>query len=219
MEGLAITPDGRTLVGIMQNSLIQDANEGATKLLRIVTIDIASGKVTHQFAYNLTTGSGVSEILALNNHELIVDERDGTGREANVPPGNSTNAKVKQLFKIDLEGAVDVSDMDGTTATANAVQKTLFINLVTVFNGAGIALDEIPSKIEGIAFGPDTKEGNSTVHTLWVGNDNDFVQTVNDVNGNAILNPNQIFVIGFTDADLNGSVLVPQQFEGFHFGW
>ena len=25
MEGLAITPDGRTLVGIMQNALIQDA--------------------------------------------------------------------------------------------------------------------------------------------------------------------------------------------------
>jgi hypothetical protein len=37
MEGLAITPDGRTLVGIIQAPLIQDANEGATKLLRIVT--------------------------------------------------------------------------------------------------------------------------------------------------------------------------------------
>lgn len=36
MEGLAITPNGRTLVGIRQNSLIQDANAGATKLLRIV---------------------------------------------------------------------------------------------------------------------------------------------------------------------------------------
>ncbi len=61
MEGLAITPDGRTLVGIMQNALIQDANEGgaAANLLRVVTIDIASGQVTHQFGYNLTDGSGV----------------------------------------------------------------------------------------------------------------------------------------------------------------
>ena len=41
MEGLAITPDGRTLVGIMQNALIQDASDGASKLLRIVTIDIS----------------------------------------------------------------------------------------------------------------------------------------------------------------------------------
>ena len=42
MEGLAITPDGKTLVGIMQNALIQDANLGgaATKLSRIVTVDI-----------------------------------------------------------------------------------------------------------------------------------------------------------------------------------
>ena len=192
MEGLAITPDGRTLVGIMQNALTQDANEGATKLLRIVTIDILSGHVTHQYAYLLTAGSGVSEIVALNNHEFLVDERDGTGREANVPPGNSTNAKVKQLFKIDLDGAVDVSAMDGLTAAANAVPKTLFLNLVTTLNGSGIDLDQIPSKIEGLAFGPDIKEGTTTIHTLWIGNYNDFVQTVNDVNGNPIPNPNQI---------------------------
>ena len=219
MEGLAITPDGRTLVGIMQNALTQDANEGATKLLRIVSIDILSGHVTHQYAYLLTAGSGVSEIVALNNHEFLVDERDGTGREANVPPGNSTNAKIKQLFKIDLDGAVDVSAMDGLTAAANAVPKTLFLNLVTTLNGSGIDLDQIPSKIEGLAFGPDIKEGTTTIHTLWIGNDNDFVQTVNDVNGNPIPNPNQIFVFGFTDADLDGSVFVPQKFSGSHFGW
>src|SRR5215472_16343455 len=101
MEGIAIAPDGRTLVGIMQNALIQDALLGgnAANLLRIVTIDIASGHVTHQYAYLLTTGSGVSEILALNNHEFLVDERDGKGR------ASQNNAKVKQIFKIDLNGA------------------------------------------------------------------------------------------------------------------
>jgi len=219
MEGLAITPDGRTLVGIVQNALIQDANEGATKLLRIVTIDIPSGKVTHQYGYLLTAGSGVSEIAALNNHEFLVDERDGTGREANVPPGNSTKAKVKQLFKIDLDGAVDVSAMDGPTAAANAVPKTLFLDIVKSLTAAGIALDEIPSKIEGVAFGPDVKVGTDTVHTLWIANDNDFVQNVNDSNGNPILNPNQFFVFGVKDSDLGGSVFVPQQFRKFGFGW
>ena len=71
MEGLAITPDGNTLVGIMQNALIQDAAQGgaAVNLLRVVTIDVASG-VTHEYAYLLTAGSGVSEILAINNHEF-----------------------------------------------------------------------------------------------------------------------------------------------------
>lgn len=35
MEGLAITPDGKTLVGVMQAPLIQDGG----KIIRIVTID------------------------------------------------------------------------------------------------------------------------------------------------------------------------------------
>ena len=68
-----------------------------------------SGKTTHEYAYDLTTGPGVSEILALNQHEFLVDERDGHGR------GDGSKAKIKQIFKIDLAGAVDVTDMDGAT--------------------------------------------------------------------------------------------------------
>jgi len=221
MEGLAITPDGRTLVGIMQNSLIQDGGSKGT-LLRLVTIDIASGNVTHQFGYVLTAGSGVSEICALNNHEFLVDERDGSGREANVPPGNSTNAKVKQLFKIDLTGATDISGLDDGSMTLSeaindAVPKTLFLDIVKSLTAASLganafALDEIPSKIEGVAFGPDVREGNTTIHTLWIANDNDFVINVNDSSGDPILNPSQFFVFGFTDADLGGSKFVPQEF-------
>jgi len=225
MEGLAITPDGRTLVGIIQNALIQDAAEGgaAANLLRIVMIDIPSGRVTHQFGYLLTTGSGVSEILAINDHEFLVDERDGKGREANgIPPGLSTKAKAGQsklFYKIDLDGAVDISDLDGLTAAANAVPKSLFLDVAGVLIANGIPADQVPSKIEGLAFGPDVKEGTTTLHTLWVANDNDFIQQVLDSNGNLILNPNQFFVFGFTDADLNGSVLVPQQFKSFGLGW
>jgi hypothetical protein len=213
MEGLAITPDGRTLVGIMQNALIQDANEGgaAANLLRIVTIDIASGRTTHQFGYLLTSGSGVSEIVSLNDHEFLVDERDGNGR------ANANDAKVKQLFKIDLDGAVDISEMDGTTAAMHTVNKTLFLDLVQLLTQNGISAAEIPAKIEGVAFGPDVKQGRSTLHTLWIANDNDFLQTVPDANGNQIANPNQFFVVGFTDADLAGAKFVPQQFENFRW--
>ncbi len=212
MEGLAITPDGRTLVGIMQNALIQDANEGgaAANVLRIVTIDIASGRLLHQFAYLLTSGSGVSEIVALNNHEFLVDERDGKGR------ADADKAKVKQLFKIDLKGAVDVSYMDGGTAALNAVPKTLFLDLVQTLTANGIAAGEIPAKIEGVTFGPDLKQGHKVVHTLWIANDNDFLATVPDADGNTIANPNQYFVFGFTDADLGGSKFVPQQVWGWN---
>lgn len=209
MEGLAITPDGKTLVGIVQNALIQDANEGgaAVNLLRIVTIDRTNGKVTHQYAYLLTTGSGVSEIVALNNHEFLVDERDGKGR------ASQNNANVKQLFKIDLAGAVDVSDMDGLTAAANAVPKTLFLDIVSVLKANNISAGLIPAKLEGVSFGPDVTWNGSTVHTLWVANDNDFLLQTTDSKGNTIDNPNQFFVFGFSDVDLNGSQLVLQQFN------
>ncbi len=205
MEGLAITPDGNTLVGIIQAALIQDAAEGgaAANLLRIITIDVASG-ATHEYAYLLTTGSGVSEILAINNHEFLVDERDGRGR-GGASGGSSNDARVKQLFKIDLDGAVDVSNEDGLTAATHAVSKTLFLNLVTALTSNGIAANRIPAKIEGIAFGPDVRVDNRTrLHTLWISSDNDFLSQTADVP--PVPNPSQFFVFGFTDEDLPGYV-------------
>jgi len=210
MEGLAITPDGRTLVGIMQAALIQDANLGgdAANLLRIVVIDLDTGSVIHQYAYKLTTGSGVSEILALNNHEFLIDERDGRGREG----GNnltSNDARIKQIFKIDLANATDVSGLNGTNAVKLAVPKTLFLDFVKLLTGAGFsATSDVPSKIEGLTFGPDVKQGSTTLHTLWIANDNDFVLASGDTP--SVANPNQFFVFGFTDADLAGTTLIRQ---------
>ena len=67
MEGLAITPDGKTLVGIMQAALIQDnAVTASKKLLRIVTIDIATG-TTHEYGYKLTT----ARELAISSRSTI----------------------------------------------------------------------------------------------------------------------------------------------------
>ncbi len=213
MEGLAITPDGKTLVGIMQNALLQDV-AAAANLLRIVTIDILSGKTTHEYAYELTTGSGVSEILALNQHEFLVDERDGHGRG-----DNGSKAKVKQIFKIDLAGAVDVTNMNGGDAALNAVNKSLFLDVVSVLTNPPNSIDPtlVPAKLEGLALGPDVKQGGKTLHTLWVANDNDFLTQVPDKNNNLVPNPNQFFVFGFTDTDLAGSKLVPQQFKSFRW--
>ena len=208
MEGLAITPDGRTLVGIVQNALIQDASSGAPNLLRIVTIDIASGRTTHEYAYVLTTGSGVSDIVALNNHEFLVDERDGKGL-ADAP---GEKAKVKQIFKIDLNGATDISNMPGAEAQTHALNKVLFLDIVKALNAAGITSDLIPAKIEGTAFGPDVVVDGVKMHTFWVANDNDFLQNYNNVTNS---NPNQFWVFGVKDSDLAGSIYVPQQIPSF----
>ena len=189
MEGLAITPDGKTLVGIMQAPLIQDAAISASnKLVRIVTIDVATG-ATKEFGYKLTTGSGVSEIVAINDHQFLVDERDGKGL------GDGSTAVVKQFFKIDTTNAVDITGLTGAAAAAAAIVKTTppVLDLVQALNIPG---NQIPAKIEGLAFGPDVTLNNVNLHTLFVANDNDFLP---DTSG-----PNQFYVFGFTDGDLPG---------------
>lgn len=97
--------------------------------------------------------------------------------------------------------------MDGTTAATHAVAKTPFLDIVKSLTATGISAGDIPAKIEGVSFGPDLNDGGTTVHTLWIANDNDFLETTTDASGNTIPNPNQFFVFSFTDADLGGSQL------------
>ena len=197
MEGLAITPNGSTLVGMMQQNLIQDKK----KFLRIITIDITTG-LTHEYAYQLTDGTSVSDILAINDHEFLVDERDGSGL------GNGDAAVVKKLYKIDLTGATDISGVTALT-TANLggitlVQKQEFLNVLASLKANGITADNIPAKLEGVAFGPDLVIKGVNKHTLFIANDNDFLPSVGGIN-----NPNQFFVFSIDESDLNS--FVPQQ--------
>jgi hypothetical protein len=203
MEGLAITPDGKTLVGIMQAALIQDAAVSANKkILRIVTIDIATG-TTHEYGYKLTTGSGVSDIVALNDHQFLVDERDGTGLGSGTP---NDPAIVKQLYLIDINGAQDItnlSESDLSHATLVTKSATPFLDVVGALGAAGIAATSVPSKIEGISFGEDVMQGGQSYHTLWVANDNDFTP--------ADSGPNNFYVFAFKDSDLpTGYTFAPQ---------
>jgi hypothetical protein len=221
MEGLALTPDGKTLVGIMQANLEQDKK----KSLRIVTIDVRSG-ATHEFAYKLTDGSGVSEIVAVNNHQFLVDERDGAGRgDTPLLTDTASAAVVKELFLIDLTGAVDVTAIAGPNADLSsfAVPKTLFLDVVAKLSAAGINPYLIPSKIEGITFGQDVVVDGVTKHTLFVANDNDFLVTIadpvklpGDPTRGQVANPNQFFVFAFGSEELPG--FVAQKISGCHDG-
>jgi hypothetical protein len=104
MEGLTVTPDGSTLVGIMQSALQQPdlkPKPGNVSTLRIVTHNLRT-EATHEYVYLLDnpadTGTAVSEITALSPTTFLVDERDGK-----FPPG-----AYKKLWKIDLTDATDV---------------------------------------------------------------------------------------------------------------
>jgi hypothetical protein len=206
MEGLSITPDGQYLVGFMQSPLIQDGGDGG-RANRIVKINIATG-VMQQFVYDnyLSDKSKTynsSEMLAINDHEFLVLERDGKGL------GDGTNAVVKRLYKIDLNGAQDISLLNGgagISGEANllqyAVGKSLFLDIKLALNNAGYTDAQIPSKLEGLAWGEDIVENGTTYHTLYIGNDNDFIP------GTA--GPNNFYVFKVSDADLGGSTFQNQ---------
>ena len=182
MEGLAISPDGSTLFGIMQNALLQDHGLNpppSTDRLglnnRILKVDLATGE-THEYVYvvdAINRGQGVCEILAINDHEFLVVERDNRSNLQS-PPQAPTR---KTIYKIDLTGATDVSGIDSLPAGAlpagvTPVSKTLFINLLdTDLNLAAT----IPEKIEGLSWGPDLPDGR---HVLYVISDNDLNPTL-----------------------------------------
>jgi hypothetical protein len=114
MEGLTITPDGKTLVGIMQSPMFNPSSAAVTGslVIRIVTFEIATG-ATKQYAYLMENASltGCSEIAAITNTTFLTLERDGNFGGAATSP-----ALVKKIHKIDLAGATDISDpLNGET--------------------------------------------------------------------------------------------------------
>ncbi len=103
MEGLTITTDGKTLVGIMQSTLYNPGKKQASNLTltRILTFDLATGK-TGQYLYRQEKAKNAnSEIAALSADSFLIVERDGAF--------SGEKKAQKTLYKIDLSSATDVS--------------------------------------------------------------------------------------------------------------
>jgi hypothetical protein len=208
MEGLAISANGSTLYGIMQNALLQDGAlaTGTTDRVglnnRILKIDVATG-ATQEYVYRVefaNRGQGVSEILAINDHEFLVVERDNRSWLSAEPQAPTR----KWIYKIDLTGATDVSGtvLPSTTLPSGVtpVQKRLFIDLLEPAYGLqNNDARAIAEKIEGLAWGPDLPDGR---HLLYVISDNDLVPS----------RPTQIFAFAIDEAKLTTPVSFDQQF-------
>ena len=169
MEGLAITPDGKFLLGAIQAPLLQDHGLDAKgkKLgvnTRLVQVDLATGQ-TKEFVYVFDNPNcGISEILAINAHQFLVIDRDGE---------HGAEAKDKKIVWIDTAGASDVSNVatlpakglpDGVVPVA---RKPFLDFLDPRWKLAG---ENFPEKQEGLAFGPPLPDGRLT---LVVAIDND----------------------------------------------
>ncbi|MBD2766812.1 esterase-like activity of phytase family protein [Hymenobacter sp. BT664] len=114
MEGLTLTPDGKTLVGLMQSPLHNPsaAAVNGSRVLRVLLFDLATG-ATRQYAYLMENASltGCSEIAAISSTSFLALERDG------LYGGNSTSpATFKRVYQFDLAGATDISDAANTTS-------------------------------------------------------------------------------------------------------
>jgi hypothetical protein len=100
------------------------------------------------------------------NHEFLVLERDGKGL------GDGSKAAIKQLWKVDLNGATDISGISGEAnllANQGHPDKSLFLDIRALLNANGITDANIPAKLEGAAFGDDVLVGAETYHTLILG--------------------------------------------------
>ena len=197
---------------MMQNALLQDdaltpgtINRRSVNT-RILKVDLATG-LTTEYVYtldNFNRGQGVSEILAINDHEFLVVERDNLSWLALEPQAPTR----KTIYRIDLTGATDVTGVKLPAAGALptgvvAVKKSLFINMLDPDFG----LDKndakaIAEKIEGLAWGPDLPDGR---HLLYVISDNDL----------SLVNPTQIYAFAIDDAAMIAPLgLQPQTLPG-----
>lgn len=183
MEGLCITPDGKTLIGTIQSTMYVPTKALATNttLTRIVTFDIATGQ-TKQYLYKQNGGGSdsVCDITAISNTEFLVIERDGNF---------GSQGGTKKVYRINIAGA---SDVNGTYITAvdgvKINNKTLEQSTWDEIANAGIkpvskvlAVDLVAKlgyehdKFEGIVYLGNNK--------LAVFNDDDF-GILDDGNGN-----------------------------------
>ncbi|MCC5634326.1 esterase-like activity of phytase family protein [Nostoc sp. CHAB 5844] len=201
-EGVTLTPDGSRLFAVLQDPLVNEGSPDGRRSnnLRIVEFNTNTGNSTAQYIYQLESlvdinarvpdnnfgansqgrNIGVSSITALNNNEFLILERDNRGFGVEDPTGAIPVAS-KRIYKIDLTGATDVTDISLTDTNTlpngvTPVNKTLFADIADFLRNAG---QPIPEKFEGLAIGPQLADGS---YALIVGTDNDFSVTQNGDN-------------------------------------
>ena len=113
MEALTITPDQNTLVGIMESSMDNPDESGRlSSLVRIVTINLVSGKIA-QYLYRLDNPKHVaSGIVAINGHEFYLIEHD---RKFPLQEESAT----KLIYKVDIAQATDIE----TVLSAESIEQ------------------------------------------------------------------------------------------------
>lgn len=171
-EGVTFSNDFKTLYVNVEEPLYEDGYRAglndSSSWVRFIRFDVFTRKPLAQFAYRIDPVTvaptpagafkvnGVTDILALNNHQLLVTERSfSTGQ---------TNNNIR-VYLVDVNDAEDVSAVNSLTTTPpkKPLQKKLLLNMdrlgINVYN------------IEGATFGPILPNGKRSL--IFV-SDNNF---------------------------------------------
>lgn len=175
IEGSTFSQDGNTLWTSMEGPLIQDGQKptpDSGALSRITQYD-REGNILSEFAYpldaipkkpgkNKQADNGITEILAINDHEFLTLER------ASVQAEDGSFSNYVRIYKIDVSKGTDIKDINSLKETnAKPLNKTLVADL----NEQDIGKVD---NIEGMTFGKKLPNGNDS---LVLTADNNFNET------------------------------------------
>jgi hypothetical protein len=160
-EGLTYADQYKTLYASLEEPLYQDGPQAAFEydkaLTRILKFDVATKKNIAQYAYNLGAMpvkptvendwnvNGISEILAINNHTLLVMERAWA-------KGHDDHTFLK-LYLVDLRSAEN--EIENRSFLQNP-PKPLTKKLLFDFDSLKRHIDNF----EGVTFGPKLPNGH-----------------------------------------------------------
>ena len=174
-EGLAISPDGQYAYAMLQSAMLDEGGSNGS-VSRIVKFDTTTGAAVAQYAYQMKRsgqGQGTSSLVAINEHEFFVLERNNRG----VGVGAEFATADKEIYKIDLNGATDVSGIDLDQAGAVYTKVTKSAQFLDLDADTLAALgNKSPEKWEGLAIGPKLDDGS---YLMLAGTDNDYSVTQN----------------------------------------
>jgi hypothetical protein len=181
LEGLAITPDGNYAFAMLQSPTLEEGGAAQSgSFSRIVKFDTNTGEAVAQYAYQMVRtgqGQGTSGIVALNDTQFLVLERNNRG----VGVGAVLATADKSVYLVDITQADDVTGValpaTGTTMptgydAVTKVSKFLDLDADTLAALGG----KSPEKWEGLAIGPRLADGS---YLLLAGTDNDYSVTQN----------------------------------------
>lgn len=176
-EAVGITPDGKWMFMAMQSPLRNpDKSTDNSRQLRILKLNLETLEPAAEFVYMAEDAAQfndlkqsdivISDLVAVNEHTLLIDERDKNAGD---------KAQLKRIYEADLSTAANVL---GQYDTASSGGKTLEQMTAADLKESGIMPVAKRTVIDAVEFGfPYEKiEGLSLINgnTIAIINDNDF---------------------------------------------